>query len=108
LFGVTLYTTKSRTKEIGIKKVLGSSSSGIIYSFLKENFIPVIIASLLSVPVTWYFMNQWLSNFSFKTTISFWFFVIAFVVAIAVVGVTVFFNSWTASRINPVEALKYE
>jgi putative ABC transport system permease protein len=108
LFGVTLYTTKSRTKEIGIKKVLGSSSSGIIYSFLKENFIPVIIASLLSVPVTWYFMNKWLSNFSFKTTISFWFFVVAFVAAIAVVGVTVFFNSWKASRINPVEALKYE
>jgi putative ABC transport system permease protein len=53
-------------------------------------------------------MNKWLSNFSFKTTISFWFFVVAFVAAIAVVGVTVFFNSWKASRINPVEALKYE
>jgi putative ABC transport system permease protein len=108
LFGVTLYTTKSRTKEIGIKKVLGSSGSIIIYSFLKENFIPVFIAFVLSVPITWYFMTKWLSNFSFKTTISLWFFAVAFGVAILVVGVTVFFNSWKATRINPVEALKYE
>lgn len=108
LFGLTLYTAKSRTKEIGIKKVLGSSGSTIIFSFLKENFIPVFIASLLSAPVTWYFMNRWLSNFSYKTTINFWVFVIAFVIAAMVVCATVFFQAGRASRINPVEALRYE
>lgn len=108
LFGLTLYITKTRTKEIGVKKVLGSSGNTIIYSFLKENFIPVIIASALSVPVTWYFMNKWLSNFSYKIPISIWFFAVAFLVAIAVVGLTVFFHSYRASRVNPVEALRYE
>ncbi len=108
LFGLTLFITKSRTKEIGVKKVLGSSGKTIIYSFLKENFIPVFIASSLSVPITWYFMNKWLSNFSYKIPISLWFFAVAFIVAIAVVGATVFFHSYKASRVNPVEALRYE
>ena len=108
LFGLTLFITKSRTKEIGVKKILGSSGSTIIYSFLKENFIPVFIASTISVPVTWYFMDKWLSNFSYKISISIWVFAVAFVVAIAVVGLTVFFHSYKASRVNPVEALRYE
>lgn len=108
LFGLTLFITKTRTKEIGVKKVLGSSGNTIIYSFLKENFIPVIIASALSVPVTWYFMNKWLSNFSYKIPISIWFFAVAFLVAIAVVGLTVFFHSYRASRVNPVDSLRYE
>jgi putative ABC transport system permease protein len=108
LFGVTLFVAKSRTKEIGVKKVLGSSGKTIIYSFLKENFIPVFIASALSVPITLHFMTKWLSNFSYKTPISLWFFAVAFIVAIAVVGLTVFFHSYKASRINPVEALRYE
>lgn len=108
LFGLTLFITKSRTKEIGVKKVLGSSGKTIINSFLKENFIPVFVASLLSVPITWYFMNKWLSNFSYKIPINFWFFAVAFIVAITVVGATVFFHSFKASRVNPVEALRYE
>jgi putative ABC transport system permease protein len=108
LFGVTLFTTKTRTKEIGIKKVLGSSGKTIIYSFLMENFIPVIIAFMLSVPITWYFMNKWLTNFSYKTNISFWYFAVAFVAAILVVSLTIIINSWKVSRINPVVALRYE
>jgi putative ABC transport system permease protein len=108
IFGLTLFIAKSRTKEIGVKKVLGSSGKTIIYSFLKENFIPVIIASVLSVPITWYFMNKWLSSFSYKTGISFWFFVIPLAVTILVVGATVFFHSYRATRTNPVEALRYE
>lgn len=108
IFGLTLFIAKSRTKEIGVKKVLGSSGKTIIYSFLKENFLPVIIASVLSVPITWYFMNKWLSSFSFKAGISFWFFIIPLAVTIMVVGATVFFHSYRATRTNPAEALRYE
>lgn len=108
LFGLTLFIAKSRTKEIGVKKVMGCSGNTIIYSFLKANFIPVFIASLLSVPITWYFMNKWLNNFSYKAGINVWFFVIAFLVAIVVVGATSFIQSYRASRTNPVEALRYE
>ena len=108
LFGLTLFIAKTRTKEIGIKKIFGSSDKTIIYSFLKENIIMVFIASALSVPITWYFMNKWLSNFSYKVPISLWFFATAFMVAIAVVCATVFIHSYRASRVNPVEALRYE
>lgn len=105
LFGLTLFVTRSRIKEIGIKKVFGSSAQEIINSFLKNNTLLVIIASLLSIPVTIYFMNKWLSNFVFKTSINGWVFVISFTIAAIVVLLTVFFQSRKASHINPVEAL---
>ncbi|QGY44621.1 FtsX-like permease family protein [Maribellus comscasis] len=108
LFGLTLFIARTRTKEIGIKKVLGSGEKTIVYSFLKENFFMVLIATLLAIPVTFYFMNRWLSNFSYKVSINFWFFVVAFIIASIVVLFTVLFHSYRASRINPVEALKYE
>ncbi len=108
LFGLTLFIMKSQTKEIGIKKVCGSSGQGIVLSFLSQNFIMVIVATLLSVPPTIFVMNKWLSNFAFKTNISWWVFLITFVFAAIVALSTVLFHSYRASRINPVEALRYE
>lgn len=108
LFGLTLFIAKTRTKEIGIKKVFGSSEKSIVYSFLKSNALLVIIASLLSVPVTMYFMTSWLNGFSYHTTIAWWVFAMAFAVAASIVLLTVLYHSWRASRINPVEALRYE
>ena len=66
LFGLTLFIARTRTKEIGIKKVFGCSENSIIYSFLWENFVLVLIAGSISIPVTLYFMTNWLKNFSFK------------------------------------------
>jgi putative ABC transport system permease protein len=108
LFGLTLFVARSRIKEIGIKKVLGSSEHSIVYSFLINNLILVIVAGLLSIPVTIYFMTKWLNKFAFKTQIDWWVFGISFAVAAVVVLFTVFFHSYKASRINPVTALKYE
>jgi putative ABC transport system permease protein len=108
LFGLTLFIARSRTKEIGIKKVFGSSERSIIYSFLIENVIFVSIAALISVPVTLHFMIKWLSKFPYKADINWWVFVIASVIAVVVVLLTVFFQSYRASRINPVKALRYE
>jgi putative ABC transport system permease protein len=108
LFGLTLYVSRSRTKEIGIKKAFGSSEQSIIYSFLINNLIFVIIAALISVPVTLHFMTKWLNNFAFKTQIFWWVFVISFVVAAVVVLSTVFIHSLKASHINPVDALRHE
>jgi len=108
LFGLTLFVAKTRTKEIGIRKVFGSTEKSIIYSFLKENFVMVVVASILSIPITYYFMNKWLSNFSYKVSINFWFFAVAFFIAMLVVLLTVLFHSFRASRTNPVETLRYE
>lgn len=108
LFGLTLFVARSRIKEIGIKKAFGSSEHSIIYSFLRSNLILVLMAALLSVPVTLYVMTNWLNNFAFKASINWWVFVISFLVAAIVVLLTVFIHSYKASRINPVKALRFE
>ena len=108
LFGLILFVSRTRTKEIGIKKVFGSSGKAIVYSFMRTNLILVFIASIISVPVTVYFIGKWLNNFSYKVSISPWVFIIAFLISAIVVLVTVFYHSYKASLINPVKALRYE
>lgn len=108
LFGLSLFIAKTRTKEIGIKKVLGSSEHRILYSLMFENVILVFIATLLSVPLTVYFMREWLNNFSCKVNINWWTFIITFAIATIVVMLTVYFHSYKASRTNPVNALKHD
>jgi putative ABC transport system permease protein len=108
LFGLTLFITRSRIKEIGIKKVFGSSEQSIVYSFLIDNLILVITAGLLCVPVTIYFMTKWLNKFAFKTQINWWVFLVSFFISAVVVLMTVYIHSYRASRINPVNALRYE
>jgi len=108
LFGLTLFVARTRIKEIGIKKVFGSTEESIIFSFLKENFILAATAALLSIPVTVFFMNKWLRNFAFKVNIDWWIFAVTFSVAVIVVLLTVYFHSYRASRFNPVKALRYE
>jgi putative ABC transport system permease protein len=108
LFGLTLFISQSRRKEIGIKKVYGSSERAIIYSFLLNNLILVLLAVILSVPITLHFMTKWLNNFAFKTSINWWVFFISFVIALVVVLLTVFIHSYKASLTNPADALRYE
>ena len=108
LFGLTLYITQLKTREVGLRKAFGSSVTSIITSLLLKNLLLVIYAAFLSIPVTIYFMNKWLNNFAFKTTIRWWIFLVSFSIAVVVVLSTVFFHSFKASRINPVKALKYE
>ena len=108
LFGLTLFIARTRTKEIGIKKVFGCSEKSIIYSFLWENSVLVFIAGSISIPVTLYFMTIWLQNFSYKININWWTFVIPFLIAMIIVQLTVFVYSYHVSHINPVNTLRYE
>jgi putative ABC transport system permease protein len=108
LFGLTLFEAKARTKEIGIKKTLGCSGQTIIYSFLQKNIVLVLIASVVSIPLTYYLMHQWLNNFSYKVPINGWNFAIALIAASMVVVITILMEAFKASRLNPVEALRYE
>lgn len=108
LFGLTLFTTRSRTKEIGIKMVLGSSESSIILSVLRKNLLEVIFAAIISVPITYYVMDQWLSTFAYRISINGWFFAISLGVAIAVVVLTVIVLLLKLARTNPTESLRYE
>jgi putative ABC transport system permease protein len=108
LFGLTLFVARSRTHEIGIRKVFGSSGEAIIFSFLRSHFLRVVVAELLSIPLTIYFLNKWLNNFPYRVDIAWWVFAIAFLMAALVVLATVYIQSRKASRVNPVEALRYE
>lgn len=108
LFGLTLFVARSRTHEIGVRKVFGSSERVIVYSFLRSNFFLVLAAELLSIPVSLYFIGKWLNNFPYRVSIGWWVFVIAFLIATFVVLLTVSIHSIKASRINPVDALRYE
>ena len=108
LFGLTLFIAQTRTKEIGIKKVLGCSSPTIIYSFLRINIIHVIVAVLISIPLTVYVMSGWLNNYSVRVEIQWWFFMIAFLTAALVVSITVLIQSYRAIKLNPIDAIKCE
>lgn len=108
LLGLTLFVARSRTKEIGIKKVFGSSERAIVYSFLRSNVLMVVLAELISVPLSIHFLGKWLNNFPYRIGISWWVFALAFLMASLVVLITVSIHAIRASRINPVDALRYE
>jgi putative ABC transport system permease protein len=108
LFGLTLFVSRSRIKEIGIRKAFGSSENAIIYSFLSNNLILVVAAILLSIPIVIYLLRMWLNNFAFKTNIAASSFIVSCIIAAIIVFLTVSIHAYRASRINPVEALRHE
>ncbi|MDX9771784.1 MAG: ABC transporter permease [Tenuifilaceae bacterium] len=108
LFGLTLFIVQRRTKEIGIRKVLGSSATQIVLSFIKTNLLYVLIAVVISTPITILVMREWLNNYVERIDIGWWIFALTFAIAALVVVLTVLAHSYRAARVNPVEALRYE
>ncbi len=108
LFGLTSYTCIQRKKEIGIRKVNGASIFKIL-KLLNIDFIKWVgIAFFIAVPVAWYTMNSWLSNFAIKTDLSWWIFALAGIMALGITLLTVSWQSFTAANSNPVDALRDE
>ncbi len=108
LFGLASFTAAQRTKEIGIRKVLGSSIGKIIILQQREFIWLVVVANVISWPVSWYFMNNWLDSYVYKINLSFIFFFIAGGLSLAITFLTVFFLAYRAALKNPVDAIKYE
>lgn len=108
LFGLVTYAAEQRTKEIGVRKVLGASVSGIVAMLSKDFAKLVLIASLIAFPVAWWAMNSWLQNFAYRIDISWWIFVVAGVAAILVALITVSFQAIKAAIANPVKSLRAE
>jgi putative ABC transport system permease protein len=108
LFGLAAFIAESRTKEIGIRKSLGSSSTSIILMISKEFIKWVLIANIFAFPIIYFGMNKWLQTFAFKIKITPDIFIISALISIFIALFTVFYQSLKAARSNPVNALRYE
>jgi putative ABC transport system permease protein len=108
LFGLTSFSTQQRTKEIGIRKVLGATVASIVYMLSKEFLLLVGFANLIAWPVAYFAMNHWLRGFAYRIDVSWGTFVLAGAMALFIALATVSFQAVKAALANPVEALRYE
>ncbi len=108
LFGLAIYSAEQRTKEIGVRKVLGASVKGIIGLMSKEFIRLVIVSVVIATPVAWWAMNKWLQNFAYRIDISWWIFLAAGGIAMFIALATVSFQAIKAAIANPVKSLRTE
>jgi putative ABC transport system permease protein len=108
LYGLISFMALQRTKEIGIRKVLGATAGNIVYLFSKEFILLIAIAFAIASPVAYYFMNEWLHNFSFRISIGVDVFAITIGASIAIAWLTVSFQAIKAAMANPVKSLRTE
>jgi ABC-type antimicrobial peptide transport system permease subunit len=108
LLGLAAYTAERRTKEIGIRKVLGATIANVITLLSKDFLKLVAISSLVAFPLAWWMMNKWLQDFAYRIHISLWVFVIAGILAVLIALFTVSFQAVKAAIANPVKSLRTE
>jgi putative ABC transport system permease protein len=108
LFGLASFTAAKRTKEIGVRKVLGSSTENIVLLLSKDLLKPVLIATLIAIPVGFYAMNSWLQNFAYRTPLHWWVFLVAAIITFSIALFTVSVKAVKAAIANPVASLRTE
>ena len=108
LFGLSAFTAMKKTKEIGIRKVLGASVQGVFYMLSKEFVVLIVISNVIAWPLIYLVMDNWLQGFEYRTTINFLVFGVAFVAVLLVALLTVSFQTIKSAKINPVESLRSE
>jgi len=108
LFGLASYTVERRTKEIGVRKVMGSSEGQVVGLISKEFLILIVIAMLIAFPAAWYFMDTWLENFVYRTKIGLMIFVFSALGTVVLTYITIAIQTYRAAITNPTEALRVE
>ena len=108
VFGLTLFESEYRRKEIGIRKILGSSTAEILYMFTKRYFVMLVVCFVLAAPFGWWIGHDWLESFSDKTPIRAWVFVASFLLVSFITVLTVTFQCWKNANENPVRSIKTE
>lgn len=108
LWGLISFVTQQKTKEIGVRKIIGASIPNIVLMLSKDFIILVLLAAAIATPLAWYAMNGWLENFAYSTNMSWWIFALATAITIFITFLTVGFQSFRAATSNPVDALRAE
>lgn len=108
LFGLATYTAQVKTKEIGIRKVLGASIGGIVKLISKDFLLLVVIAIIIASPIAWWAMHKWLQGFAYRVTISYWVFILAGILALLIALATVSYQAIKAAIANPIKSLRTE
>jgi putative ABC transport system permease protein len=108
LYGLASFMAVQRIKEVGIRKVLGATTTNIVYLFSKEFIILIAIAFAVAVPIAWYYMHQWLQDYAYRINISWWLFVAGGLAAIIIALITISFQATKAAIANPVKNLRTE
>jgi len=108
LFGLSSYTAIKRTKEIGVRKVLGSSVENIVLLLSKDLLKPVLLGTIIAIPAGYFLMQNWLQNFAYRTTIHWWLFLAAAMIAVFIALITVSVQAIKAALVTPVKSLRTE
>ena len=108
LLGLAAFVTEQRTKEIGIRKVLGASLPSLLFMLSKEFLKWVLIANIIAWPIAYYAMNNWLKDFAYRININLWIFALAGFIALIIALLTVSSHAIKAATANPVKSLRYE
>ena len=108
VFGLVVFDSECRRKEIGIRKILGASTMGIIIMFNKAYFRILVICFVIAAPMAWYAVTRWLENFAYKTPMYWWVYLLAFVAVAVITAGTVTFQNWRVANDDPVKAIKSE
>jgi putative ABC transport system permease protein len=108
LFGLSTYMATQRIKEIGIRKVLGSTGGNIVYLLSKDFVKLVLLAFVVAVPISYYVMIQWLQNFAYRTNIQVWIFLLSGVVVVIIAQITTSFQALKAANAHPADAIRFE
>ena len=108
LFGLISFMVKRKTKEVGVRKVLGATATNVVMLLSRHFMMLTLIAFLIAAPISYYLMDSWLENFSYRIDLDIGTFLTGAVISLAIVGLTVGYRTIKAALANPVEALKYE
>ncbi len=108
LWGLTTFITEQKTKEIGVRKILGATIRNITVMISKQFVLLVIISNFIAIPASYYFMNKWLQDFAYRIDITWWMFALSGGIALVIALATVSYQAVKAALANPVESLKYE
>ncbi len=108
LYGLVSFMAIQKTKEIGIRKVLGGSVWQILWIFGKEMSWLIVVAFVLAAPISWWLMNKWLQGFEYKLELNIWIFVLSIAITFGIALITIGYESVRAALLNPVKSLRSE